>query len=392
LSVEDRLAFRNAAVLIGPLGDVVDVHRGPGGEYDGMEIHAHALATLLEGRPLRRFPLLVEVLLTLGTGLSFHWLKLRTRTSVAVGVLAVLVILGVGHGAAGWAAGLGWMLPQVGPSLALVGVALAHYGVRLVEEKSARDLAEGVLGRQVDLRVATALLGGEAANDLGGVQQEVTVLFTDLRGFTSLADKAEDPQLLFELLSRYLDRMAECVRLEEGTLDKFVGDAVMAFWNAPFGQPDHAARAVRCALQMRDRLAELNTQLEEERRRQPDDPDRPDEVLGRLEFRMGVGINTGVVTVGQLGSRRRMNYTVIGSPVNLAARLESATKELGGPSACEILIGDATYQALNPATRGNQWERQGLQLKGLGATQVAWRYVPLPQEKDSSHAETNRTQ
>ncbi len=358
LSQETEEAFRGAAVLIGPLQDLADVHRAPGGEADGLEIHAQALATLLEDRPLCRLPLWAEALLALGVGIGFTLVKQRSRVGVLPGALAAGGILVAGHCAAQFAATRGWMVPEVGPGLALAGVSLAHYGVRLLEEIAARGWAETVLGRQVDARLARALLDQEAANELGGVQREVTVLFTDLRGFTALADRTEDPSRLFAALAAYLERMAECVGEQEGTLDKFIGDAVMAFWNAPFPQEDHALRALRCARRMQEEMDRFNAEAAAQ---------------GWPPLRMGVGINTGSAVVGQVGSRRRMNYTVIGSPVNLAARLESATRDLPAAGVCEVLLGDATRRALREHLPPEHGTRVELELKGFQEKQVCWR-------------------
>ncbi len=362
LSPELQSAFQGAAVLIGPMDDAAnDLHRAPGGEYHGVEIHAHALATLLDNRPLRRLPLSAEATLALALGLLAAWL-LRSRRlpfaveaavlALAAGAVWITASLGLQHG---------WLIPVVGPTLALPAVMASTSLFRFIHEFQARGWAEQVLGRQVDSRVARTLLDQEAANELGGRTREVTVLFTDLRGFTSWADQTDDPATLLPILNAYLEEMAECVRAEEGTLDKYIGDAVMAFWNAPFPQQDHPARAVRCTLRMRERLEAFNA-------------DR--ELNGEPPLRMGAGIQSGQALVGQVGSRRRMSYTVIGTTVNVAARLESATKELPDPGACEVLIGDGAWERLAAAGAPFRGESVTLPLKGLARAQTAWRLDP----------------
>ncbi len=151
------------------------------------------------------------------------------------------------------------------------------------------------------------------STQLGGLRQEITVLFTDVRGFTTIAESS-DPDTLMHQTSRYFTALTEAFLAEEGTVDKFIGDAVMVFWNAPNSQPDHVERACRAALAGRRASDELNAQFEAE---------------GLQPFFTRFGIHVGEAVVGNLGSTERMNYTVLGSTVNLAARLEGLNKQYG---------------------------------------------------------------
>jgi len=148
---------------------------------------------------------------------------------------------------------------------------------------------------------------------LGGDKQELTVIFSDLAGFTGIAERLT-PELMVELLNEYLDKMTDIIMKYGGTLDKYIGDAIMAFWGAPIPMNDHADRACQCVLEMIDRLNVLRKKWNSE---------------GRPDIFARYGINTGNVVVGNIGSKKRFNYTIIGDPVNLGARLEPANKAFG---------------------------------------------------------------
>jgi adenylate cyclase len=159
--------------------------------------------------------------------------------------------------------------------------------------------------------------------ELGGSRRVATVLFSDVRGFTSMSEKLDAHQVV-EILNEYLTEMVDVVLAHDGTLDKFVGDAVMAVYGSPMEQPDHPLRAVSTAWHMHLRHIALKRKWVAE---------------GKVPFEIGIGINTGELVAGNMGSPNRMEFTVIGDNVNLAARLESATKDLGA----KIVISGATY-------------------------------------------------
>jgi len=155
----------------------------------------------------------------------------------------------------------------------------------------------------------------------------MTVLFSDLRGFTSLSEGMR-PEELVQILNRYLHEMTDIVFDEGGVLDKYIGDAVMAFWNAPFDQPDHAMRTVRAAIKMKDKLREMNEK----------------KVFGEhIELHVGIGMNTGEMVVGNIGGERRYDFTVIGDSVNMASRTEGLCKPYG----VEIIVTEYTKAELD---------------------------------------------
>ncbi|HVU25192.1 MAG TPA: adenylate/guanylate cyclase domain-containing protein [Opitutus sp.] len=171
-----------------------------------------------------------------------------------------------------------------------------------------RDRIRDLLDKNVSPEVAAQLLRTGTA--LGGEEREVTVLFADLRGFTPLSESLA-PRDLIGLLNRHLDRMSGVIERQGGVIDKFIGDEIMALFGAPVAQPDDADRALRAALAMQQALRELNAELQAE---------------GRPDLALGVGINTARVIAGNIGSHRRLNYSVIGDGVNVAARLQTLTR------------------------------------------------------------------
>jgi adenylate cyclase len=157
---------------------------------------------------------------------------------------------------------------------------------------------------------------------LGGDTRELTILFSDIRGFTPISEQYKtDPQGLTKLINRYMTPMTDIVMRNEGTVDKYIGDALMAFWNAPLDVPRQKELAIKTANEMFVALAQLNKELESE---------------GMLPIKIGVGINTGSVVVGNMGSNQRFDYSVLGDAVNLAARLEGQSKEYG----LTLLVGE----------------------------------------------------
>lgn len=210
-----------------------------------------------------------------------------------------------------------------------------------------RDRVRDLLGKVVSPAIATELL--KSALVLGGEEREVTVLFSDLRDFTTLSEKLSPVDLL-DLLNRYLDRMSAIVEKHGGVIDKYIGDAIMALYGAPVVSPDAADNAIATARDMVTALATLNAELL---------------AGGKPSLAVGIGINTARVVAGNMGSRSRLNYTVVGDGVNLASRLESLTKD---PAyATRIIISEATLRAA----------RHPPSLRPLGRVTVKGKTVPI---------------
>jgi adenylate cyclase len=192
----------------------------------------------------------------------------------------------------------------------------------MVDGLRERDKLRTTMGKYMTEAVVAHLLAGEV--ELGGKTIEVTILFCDLRDFTALSETRSAQQIV-ELLNEYFTEMVDCVMAEGGVVDKYIGDNIMAVFGAPVSRADDASRAVRAAVHLRDALARLNQKLG---------------ARGLEPLRFGIGLHTGEVVAGNIGSAKRMEYTVIGDAVNVASRLESKTKEL----ATDLLISDATYR------------------------------------------------
>jgi adenylate cyclase len=194
----------------------------------------------------------------------------------------------------------------------LLAIALfAGYTIlfRFLKERKQNDYIKNLFSKYVDKDVLRELLATGAELRLGGEKREVTVLFSDLRGFTTLSESMS-PEELTSTLNAYLSAMSPVILKEKGTIDKYIGDAIMAFWNAPLFTPQHQLHAVRSALIMQDDLVAFNQK-------------------NNTSLAMGVGIHTGEVVVGNVGSMERINYTILGDVVNNTSRLEGLTKKYG---------------------------------------------------------------
>jgi adenylate cyclase len=223
-----------------------------------------------------------------------------------------------------------WLSPAV-PALAVLLVVAVDAAIDYARERRARREIGRAFGQYVSPDLVARLASDPSALKLGGERRTLTILFCDVRGFTTLAEgMKDDPERLTSLVNRLLGPLSDAVLAENGTIDKYIGDCVMAFWNAPLDAPDHAERAVAAGLRMLEAVETLNAELAAEAA----------EGVAPLKLAIGVGINTGDCVVGNLGSERRFDYTAIGDAVNVASRLESASRAYGVP----MLIGAATAE------------------------------------------------
>jgi adenylate cyclase len=351
----DPSTWRDGIAFIGLLGATgfADDYWTPvsdqGRKMSGVEIHANVAATLLSTQFLHEAPYAAQLALiaALALVLGLVAANLDVFSACAVG-LAVLVAYLLANLV---------ILDQAGLQLALATPALsgvlAFFGVItyrvVIEQRQARAL-QTALASVIPPRVAQEIGRNPQRVRLGGERRVITVLFTDLIGFTSFSETIE-PELLSRVITDYLDAMSNVVFELGGTLDKFVGDAVMAFWNAPLDDPLHAWHACEAALRMRSALSTLSDRWQAE---------------GLPRQRMRIGINTGPASVGNMGSTRRFAYTALGDAVNLAARLEPLNDEYG----TTICMSQNTLDSANAS--------HGLLVRFLDLVQVKGKRLAVP--------------
>ena len=289
----------------------------------GPEILATAIANLQQGDWLRAAPGWASPVLALiligAAGFAFQ----RRRNPAWIGLgLALASAAAIGIAWTALTQHVEWR-PYAALACAWTFF-LAAAIVSHLQERRQREHAIQMFGRFLDPRVVRSLTDeGEIAAAQAGRSQEISILFSDIRGFTTLSEKSS-PEAIVRLLNRYFDLQVQAVFLADGTLDKFIGDAIMAFWGAPMPRADHAVKAIEAALEMEQRLLQFKAEL--------GDLGEPVE-----EFDVGIGIHSGPAVVGFLGSSQRLDYTAIGDTVNLASRIEGQTKGIA-----RILVSDAT--------------------------------------------------
>ncbi len=323
-------AFAGRIVLVGATTPVLqDVHPTPfasQGVMPGVEIHANALETVLQGIPIQRVPRAIPVLFILAAGLLAVWITNRLRPLHALGatLLAAALYSAAAFGAFLW----GHLWTDITPIPVALGLA---YGATVVENFIRAQREKRRLSPFFSPSVLREILRHHEDQPLLASRRRITVLFSDIRGFTAISTKLQ-PEQVAEFLREYLTALTEAVFLQGGTVDKYIGDCIMALYNVPFEDPDHAARAVHTALEFQKRTQALSARWEA--------------TLG-MPLKNGVGINTGDAVVGTMGARQRLEYTAIGDTVNLASRLESITKEFGSP----IIISESTYREVRKQFR-----------------------------------------
>jgi adenylate cyclase len=244
-----------------------------------------------------------------------------------VGIISSVVILGSCLLFSSWAYRThAWLLDATIPILGLVLVLLHAYGIKFISEFIAKQQIKKQFGTYLSPAMVEKLQKNPKLLTLGGESRELSIMFTDVRGFTTISEHyGSDVQGLTRIMNRYMTAMTAKIIENQGTLDKYIGDAQMAFWNAPLDDADHAQNAVRTALQMMESLDEFNREISAE---------------GIPPFGMGLGINTGTVVVGNMGSDQRFDYTCLGDSVNLASRLEGQSKPYG----VRIVLGQRTSE------------------------------------------------
>jgi adenylate cyclase len=314
------MAAGNKIVMVGAFsaGMAADQKTTPLGLMFGIEMHANALNTILMDNFLRSVPKWVD--LALMALLVFLVAFMTSRMSTLLSFFGTIALI------------VGFFLASTmifdyrstlvnfsSPAIAMIFTFLTIVVYRAMTEERDKKAIRETFGKYLSPKVVDQLV--ENPPELGGVDKDLTVLFSDIRSFTTLSESMS-PQELVNHLNTYLTAMTDVIFEYDGYLDKYVGDEVMCFWGAPLPQADHAIRACKCALRQMERLKELNAQWPES-----------------IRMNIGLGLNSGIMTVGNMGSPTRMNYTLMGDNVNLGARLEGTNKEYG----TNIIISEFTY-------------------------------------------------
>ncbi len=291
-------------------------------DYPRVGIYHNAINTVLSGRFMRRpgTAATVPFMLAIAVSLGFALKRLDARKSiiavivsfVAVNAVVIALFIGADLWLEQFALGLSALLPSV-----------AITSMKFIGEESQRRFIKSAFSQYLSPDVIENIIVHPEALRLGGESRTITVFFSDVQGFTSLSERMS-PKELVSFLNEYLSAMTDIILSHSGTVDKYIGDAIMAFYGAPHELPDQAVRACMATIEMKRRLRELQDHWRS---------------LGQEAIRMRIGINTGEAVVGNMGSHNRMNYTAMGDTVNLASRLEGANKFYGSSA----MISESTY-------------------------------------------------
>jgi adenylate cyclase len=330
--------FKDKIVLVG-----LDVHASPevtrrqadlynspfldaeGGVMPGVEIHANIISNLLQGRALipasNTLNTMVAGLLVLGVGL----VGVRRSPAATAATLAALSVALLGLSYVLFASYDLWLSPLL-PIAAAAAMFIVQTAVGFLSERRRAQETKRAFAQYVPAEVVNRLIERPELLELGGEERELTLLFADLANFTTMSEKLA-PRAVVAVLGKYFDAMSTVIYRHSGTVDKYIGDGIMAFWGAPLPDDRHAERALQAAIDMQDQFRKLARRLQRK---------------GAPVMSMRIGIHTGNVIVGNVGSRARFAYTAIGDAVNLASRLEGANKAYG----TSILLSEATVLRL----------------------------------------------
>ena len=314
-------AVGNKILMVGAFAQGIadDEKTTPYGLMYGVEIHANALNTILMDNFLREIPDLYNILILFFSVLVIAFLTSRMGPGWSL-LFTFLLIFGEFITISILFEFKKYMIDFSTPGIAMFFTYITVVLYRVIIEESDKRRIKEMFGKYVSPLVVDQMM--DKPPELGGVDNDTTIFFSDIRSFTTLSETMS-PQELVNLLNEYLTAMTDCLMDYRGTLDKYIGDAIMGFWGAPIPQKDHALLACKCALKQMELLEDLNSKRPQEK-----------------QIHIGIGLNSGVTTVGNMGSEGRMNYTVMGDNVNLASRLEGINKQYY----TSIVISESTYE------------------------------------------------
>ena len=302
------------------------------GVYMGVELHANTIDNMLHSgeaghgflsHGMNSEMIDIALLLAMGLGLGFVFIHTRPVVATLVAIAGLMVFAGIVYLAF---AKFGMWLSFVVPAGTLVADFATITSFRMIfEEREKRKIRKSFSSYVSPGVISLIEKDPKRYFRTGGEMKDLSIMFSDIRSFTTISEGLTPDELVL-LLNEYLTEMTDILFRQWGTLDKYIGDAIMAFWGSPYPQEDHAVKSCACALEMSSRLDELNMKWEAQ---------------GRKQLSVGIGINSGPVNVGNMGSDKRLAWTVMGDNVNLASRLEGQTKDYN----VRIIVGESTYQA-----------------------------------------------
>ena len=325
----DPSVLKGATILVGTTAPGLEDLRGTpvGKTFPGVEVHANLLAGIIDGtiKQLPEYTLGAEVLLLILFGLVMAFLVPILSPFGATIATGVLLLGYVVFNFVIWSAG-NFVLPVASGVMMLISMFVLNmsYGY-FVETRGKRELT-GLFGQYIPPELVDEMSSAPTDYSLEAESKELSVLFSDVRGFTTISEGLK-PHELAELMNLFLTPMTGVIHEKRGTIDKYMGDAIMAFWGAPISEDAHAKLALEAGMEMIKKLDEIN---------------RTFAARGWPEIKIGVGVNTGMMNVGNMGSEFRMAYTVLGDAVNLGSRLEGLTKGYG----VDILVSESTKDAV----------------------------------------------
>lgn len=347
-------AVENKIIMVGAFsqGMADDEKLTPYGLMYGVEVHANALNTILMDQFIQYVPFWMDMAILAIAALLIAFLSSRVSTIWAMVLTLVLIIVFFFVTTIVFDEN-STVINFSSPALAmlLTFVSIVVYRV-MTEEKDKRRIKD-MFGKYVSPAVVTEIL--DSPPELGGIDKDLTVFFSDIRGFTTLSE-AMSPQELVNHLNIYLTAMTDTILEYRGTLDKYVGDEIMCFWGAPLPQEDHAILACKSAIRQMQKLDELNADWPPEK-----------------QINIGIGINSGIMTVGNMGSLGRMNYTLMGDNVNLGARLEGTNKQYG----TGIIMSEFTYGLVKDRVVAR--ELDNIRVKGKNKPVVIYELIDVPE-------------
>ncbi|MDR0785817.1 MAG: adenylate/guanylate cyclase domain-containing protein [Treponema sp.] len=329
--------------------------------YPGMGTHITMVDNILQNDFTRETPLWLDLLVIFAVIALVGGLTIFSdKVYISLGSLVASVTVCVSAGFLAYANG--WWLSMIAPFFGVVAVYLTATLYNYATEGSQKRFIKSAFSQYLSPAVIERLLADPDQLKLGGERREISIFFSDIQGFSTISERL-DPTVLTELLNDYLSFMTNIILDSGGTIDKYEGDAIIAFWNAPLNYADHAARALGAAMECQRSLEEKQSFYEEK-------------YGARLVTR--IGLNTGFAVVGNMGSNKRFNYTMLGDSVNLAARLEGLNKQFGTFLMCT----EKTFNDANKAISANSGRFFGRKLASVavvGKKEPATVYQPLPQ-------------